>query len=73
MFFAVQQAAKELIDGGGLIAARAVIDAQMKGHTSRIVVGGWLLVVGCWLLVIGGWQYGSSALPPDPIKLLMEV
>jgi hypothetical protein len=37
-----------LIDGGGLIAAGAVIDAQMEGHASRIVVGG-----GCWLLVIG--------------------
>ena len=36
VFFAVQQAAEELIDGGGLIAARAVIDAQMKGHDSRI-------------------------------------
>jgi hypothetical protein len=32
MLFAVQEAAEELIDSGCLIAARAVIDAQMKGH-----------------------------------------
>ncbi len=37
MLFAVQQPAEELIDGGGLIAARAIIDAQMKGHDSRIL------------------------------------
>jgi hypothetical protein len=55
MFFAVQKAAEELIDGGGLIAARAVIDAQMKGYGYRIAVGGWLLVVGDWLLVVGDW------------------
>jgi hypothetical protein len=34
-----------LIDGGGLITAGTVIDAQMKCHASRIA--GWLLVVGC--------------------------
>ena len=32
VLLAVQQAAEELIDGGRLIAARAVVDAQMKGH-----------------------------------------
>jgi hypothetical protein len=32
MFFAVEETAKELIDGGGLIAARAVIDAQVERH-----------------------------------------
>ncbi len=42
VLFAVEQAAEKLIDGGGLIAARAVIHAQMKGHDSRIAVaGGW--------------------------------
>jgi hypothetical protein len=48
MFFAVEEAPEELIHGGGLITAGAVIDAQMDGHDSRIagtVVGSWLLVV----------------------------
>ena len=61
MFFAVQQAAEELIDGGGLIAARAVIDAQMKGHASRIAVAGdWWLVAGYWLLVGGRYCFAPS-------------
>jgi hypothetical protein len=50
MFFAVEEAPEELIHGGGLITAGAVIDAQMEGHDSRIagtVVGCWYLVVGC--------------------------
>jgi hypothetical protein len=32
VLFAVQYAAEKLIDGGCLISARLVVDAQMKSH-----------------------------------------
>ncbi len=36
VFFAVEDAAEKLIDGGGLIAAGSVIDAQVERHDFRI-------------------------------------
>ena len=36
VLFAIQEAAEELVDGGGLVAAGTVIDAQVEAHKIRI-------------------------------------
>ena len=39
MLLAIEDAAKELVDGGGLVATGAVVDAEVERHDLRIAAG----------------------------------